>query len=160
MTHANLTAAKVMTKNLHTVAADWPIDRLVDFLADHAISGAPVVTEAQKPIGVVSLTDLARAGGLGQKPANGSHAHAFYRHDLVDLVAREEKRTFHVRDDEPMTVGDIMTPMVFSVDEGASVQEVADAMIKGRIHRVLVTRAGQLVGIVSAIDLLPLVRDL
>jgi CBS domain-containing protein len=57
-------------------------------------------------------------------------------------------------------VGDIMTPLVFSVAEDATVQEVAAAMITGRIHRVFVTRAGALVGIISAMDLLPLVRDM
>ena len=44
--------------------------------------------------------------------------------------------------------------------EDASVQEVANAMVTGRIHRVLVTRAKKMVGIISSLDLLPLVRDM
>ena len=50
--------------------------------------------------------------------------------------------------------------MVFSVDETASVQEVASAMITGRIHRVLVTRHNKMVGIISSLDLLSFVRDM
>ena len=59
-----------------------------------------------------------------------------------------------------MTVQDIMTPTVFSVDEEAALQHVADAMIRGRIHRVFVTRQKKLVGIITALDMLKIIRDL
>jgi len=57
-------------------------------------------------------------------------------------------------------VRDIMTPMIFSVSENTSVQEVADVMLKRRIHRVFVTRDGKLAGIVTALDMLKVIRDL
>jgi CBS domain-containing protein len=50
--------------------------------------------------------------------------------------------------------------MVFDVSENAPVQDVADTMIRGRIHRVLVTRDSELAGIITALDLLEVVRDL
>jgi CBS domain-containing protein len=53
-----------------------------------------------------------------------------------------------------------MTPMIFSVREDTSVQEVADTMLKGRIHRVFVTRDGKLTGIVTALDMLQVIRDM
>ena len=53
-----------------------------------------------------------------------------------------------------------MTPMLFDVPETATVQEVADMMVRGGIHRVLVTVEKKLVGIVSALDVLKVVRDL
>jgi len=158
VTRMKVTAAQVMTGNVLTVRADWPVNQLVDFLADHAISGAPVVSSGQEPIGVVSLTDVARMGALGEK--DKSDVPAFYRHDLARFIARDEMHGLHVTAESQTTVGDIMTPMVFSVTEDASVQEVAEAMLTGRIHRVFVTRDGKLVGIISAMDLLPLVRDL
>jgi CBS domain-containing protein len=52
-----------------------------------------------------------------------------------------------------------MTGVVFSVDEDATVEEVANMMVTGRIHRVFVTRAGKIVGVISSLDLLPLVVD-
>jgi hypothetical protein len=39
-------------------------------------------------------------------------------------------------------------------------EEVASAMVTGHIHRVLVTRAKKMVGIISSMDLLELVRDM
>ena len=37
---------------------------------------------------------------------------------------------------------------------------VADTMLKGRIHRVFVTRDRKLVGIVTALDMLQVIRDI
>ena len=116
------------------------------------------MSTARKPIGVVSLTDVARNGGLGEH--GSADAHGFYKNELASVVARDEMRGLHVETESATTVGDIMTPLVFSVDESVPVQEVAEAMITGRIHRVFVTHAGALVGIISAMDLLPLVRDM
>jgi signal-transduction protein with cAMP-binding, CBS, and nucleotidyltransferase domain len=40
------------------------------------------------------------------------------------------------------------------------VQQVADMMIKKRIHRVFVTREGKVVGIISTPDILKIIRDM
>jgi CBS domain-containing protein len=37
---------------------------------------------------------------------------------------------------------------------------VADAMIRGRIHRVFVTRDEKLVGIITTMDMLKIIRDM
>lgn len=72
----------------------------------------------------------------------------------------EELSRFRVEVADALTIGDIMTPMVFAVPANAAVQDVAEMMITGRIHRVLVKQDDKMVGIISALDLLPLVRDM
>ena len=62
------------------------------------------------------------------------------------------------RRDGSSKVREIMTPMIFSVDTSASAQEVADTMIRGRVHRLFVMEGGRLVGVISSLDLLSLVR--
>jgi CBS domain-containing protein len=52
-----------------------------------------------------------------------------------------------------------MTPVVFEVPHEARVDEVADMMTSGRIHRVVVTSGGRVSGIVSALDLVLVLRD-
>jgi CBS domain-containing protein len=155
----NKTAADVMTKDVATVDPDWPLDRLMTFLTDRAISGAPVVNAEGEPIGVVSLTDIAR-NGVTVEGAAGGRTKAYYEESLARHVAHEEVGRFHADSRSPTAVRDIMTPVVFAVDADATVQEVAETMATGRIHRVLVTRAGKMAGIISAMDLLPLVRDM
>ena len=53
-----------------------------------------------------------------------------------------------------------MTPMIYKVTEDTQVQRVADVMIRNQIHRVFVTREERIVGIVSAVDLLKIIRDM
>jgi CBS domain-containing protein len=53
------------------------------------------------------------------------------------------------------TVGDIMTPVTFTLTEDASVSRAAALMAFERVHRVPVVDAGgKVVGIVSALDVL------
>jgi CBS domain-containing protein len=53
-----------------------------------------------------------------------------------------------------------MTPMIFKVEENTSVQVVAETMLRGRIHRVFVTRGSTLTGIVTTLDMLQVIRNL
>jgi CBS domain-containing protein len=53
-----------------------------------------------------------------------------------------------------------MTPTIFRVDEDETVQRVADTMIRGHIHRVFVTQEEKVIGIISAADMLEVIRDM
>ena len=52
-----------------------------------------------------------------------------------------------------------MTPMVFSVSVNASLAEMADIMIGGRVHRLIVTEGNEVVGIVTTLDMLKTLRE-
>ncbi len=155
----DLTARDVMTERVLTVQADWPVTHLTEFLLEHGISGAPVTTAEGTLIGVVSLTDIVRHESLPQKEPHPHGAHDFYVLSLEGRYAEEEWSAFRIDEGSEVTVRDIMTPTIFKVHERAPVREVADLMIKGRIHRVFVTRGDTIVGIVTALDLLQVIRD-
>jgi len=155
-----LTARDVMTRDVLAAQADWPVDRLAEFLIENDISGAPVIAEDGTLIGVVSLTDIVRHDSLHQKEP---HAHVYRTHDyylpvLEDRYAQEEVAMFQIRGDSDVTVQDIMTPMIFEVDEATPVPQVAEKMVRGRIHRVFVTRQNTVVGIITALGLLDVLR--
>lgn len=152
------TAAEVMTRDVLTVRDDLSVAELAAFFETHRISGAPVTSAEGIPVGVVSLSDLARSSVV--RSSLTEEPHDFYVRGLERFISEEEKLGFRVYSEASTLVRDIMTPEVFSLDETSSVGEVAQAMLTGRIHRVFVTRAGQIVGIVSAMDLLRLVRDM
>jgi len=86
------------------------------------------VLEDEAMVGVVSIRDLARVW-----------------HDRPSV-----KRSMRVRD--------VMTPVVFSVHEQTELADVAETMVRGRIHRVVVLRGRSPVGIVSSLDLLRLLQ--
>ena len=154
-----LTVARVMQREVLSVDADWSLDRLAGFLIDNSISGAPVTTGDGELVGVVSLTDIVRQNSMPDSEAGTRDTHDVYLYDLQRHMSQEELRVFHTQYESPVRVRDIMTPMIFKVSEDASLQEVADTMLKGRIHRVFITRGNRLTGIVTALDMLQVIRD-
>jgi CBS domain-containing protein len=156
----SLKARDILNRTVLAAHDDWPLDRLAEFFADNSISGAPVVGDDEELIGVVSLTDLVRYTSLQLREWPVEQPHAYYQHPLQNHYAREELAALRIKGEPPLTVHDIMTPMVFQVGEDTPVQKVADTMIRGHIHRVFVTHDKKVVGIISALDMLKVVRDL
>lgn len=75
--------------------------------------------------------------------------HWKYGVDEEDLVG------LHL-EDASLTVGDVMSPNLISVEEDARVSEIATLMIERHIHRLLVTNRGAVTGIITTTDLLGL----
>jgi CBS domain-containing protein len=154
-----LTAKDVMNKDVLSVGMDWSIEYLTDFLVENGISGAPVTSEDGKLVGVVSLTDIVRHSSLPGNTSQLNSPYDYYRHGLEHHYATEDIRSLNIGTEALDTVRDIMTPMVFDVTEGMKVKQVADTMIRGRIHRVFVTRDEKLTGVITTVDMLKVIRN-
>jgi CBS domain-containing protein len=163
MTDANVTmqrrAKEAMTPNVLTVRPEWPVEELADFLVRHGIHGAPVTSEAGDLLGVVSLTDIARASTLSEEDLAAADRHEYYQRLLEEpypsdpaVVPQEEHAQIRVQE--------IMTPVVLAVEEDASLRDVAARMVEARVHRLFVTREGKIVGILTALDLLRIIGDI
>jgi predicted transcriptional regulator len=153
-----LTAKQVMTSKVLAAEADWSIERLSEFLIENSISGSPVQSKKGNLIGVVSLTDIVHYETQHEKDLQWPHD--YYLHALERQCAREEAASFSIEAEPLKTVRAIMTPMIFQVTEDTPVQEVADMMIKNRIHRIFVTRDEKVIGIISTPDMLKVIRDM
>lgn len=117
----------LMSSSVCCVREDVSIEAVAALLTEGVFRGVPVVDEGGKPIGVVSGADLVR-------------------HHYDSGAAP----------DEPLsTVGDIMSDISFTLDEGASVSQAAAGMAFESIHCIpVVDPIGQLVGILSSLDVL------
>jgi CBS domain-containing protein len=146
----------VMTRLVHTAGTDWSLEELKTFLLEHGISGAPVVDSAGRLAGVVSTTDLVRASSTTLATESGS----FFAASLDRPLSLEELRSLQIDGESEQKVKDVMTPVVFQTDSDTPLDEVADMMVQGHIHRVVVTKDGAVTGIVSALDLVRALRDL
>ena len=154
-----LTAKDVMNKDVLSVGTDWSIEYLTDFLVENGISGAPVTSEDGKLVGVVSLTDIVRHNSLPGNDSRLNSPYDYYRHGLEHQYAKEDIRSLSIGTEPLDTVRDIMTPMIFDVTEDTKVKQVADTMIRGRIHRVFVTREQKLTGVITTVDMLKVIRN-
>jgi CBS domain-containing protein len=153
-----VTAGDVMNPSVITVRDDLTVQEVAALLTEKEITGAPVTNPRGKLVGVVSVTDIAENAAEGADFSPGGNATRLGRHDLEGRASRGELRDLHL-DNAGLPVRDIMTPTVFTVPESTPVSKLAKTMISGRIHRLLVTRRGRIVGIVTALDLLKLLVD-
>lgn len=141
------TAREMMTSEVRFARAEWSLEELMGFLTEHAITGAPVL-DGEKTVGVVSATDLVRNRVTPRFTlTEGSEM-------LSQGVAADELRGLRFEQDSGLSVRDIMTPLIYDVSLETTAREIADIMVRGRIHRVVVTHRGKPVGIVSALDVL------
>lgn len=146
-------ARDVMTTEVVKVPADLTVAELADVFMENEISGAPVVDEDGALVGVVSVFDVVRqsSGEMGVVTEQGNPE--FYVRGWEEQYTVEEFRKLRVQEGH-LTVRDVMTPAAFTVEEDDPISDVARTLVDGHIHRVLVTRGHEVVGIISSLDLL------
>jgi CBS domain-containing protein len=156
-----LTAKDIMNPDVVLVYSDMSVHELAAKLTEHGISGAPVLDRDGFLVGVVSLSDIVANDGHRSSIRGGEHVGDFFLQGWEDDLDETELRPFHVVDDDDgMTVADILTSVIYKVDETTDIAAMADTMIQGRIHRLVVTRDDAVVGIVSTLDMLKALRSL
>jgi CBS domain-containing protein len=152
-----LTAKDVMNRQVLTVRVDLTVRELAAFLIENQISGAPVIDRDGRLVGVVSVTDVAE-NGAERPDLVDDHSSRPVR-GWEERLNPEDVRPLHIESDD-LLVRDIMTPTVYTVPEDTPVSQLARTMVAGRIHRLLVTGNGRVVGIVTSLDLVRLLdRD-
>jgi CBS domain-containing protein len=151
----NYTAKDIMNPNVMTVRDDMTLHELATFLTENEISGSPVLDRRGKLIGVVSVTDIALSEAERASIETDPASPGFYSGGLRERVRREDLAGLHL-ENNGLLVRDIMTPAVYTVPDTASVSEIAKTMITGRLHRLLVIRGHQVVGIITTLDLIKL----
>ncbi len=158
---ALVTARDLMRHNVVTVAKNSPLSELERILADHRITGAPVVDEAGTIVGVVSMRDLIDrySEDVDAKPRREPN---WFAVPFEHVLEEEEYAPFDVPKESEETVADIMTADVVSVPADAGIREISRTMTQKKVHRVLVEREGQpgtYVGIVGTFEILDMLAE-
>ena len=150
-----LAAADVMSRDVLAVDPDMTVHELAAFLTDNQISGVPVRGRNGRLLGMVSLTDIAEGEAEeGVLHEDRSDPEATLR-GWEDEATSDEMRELHVEAGETL-VREIMTPTTYSVAHDTPISDLARTMLAGRVHRLLVVRDGNVIGIVTSLDLLKL----
>ena len=138
-------ARDVMTKDVVTVGPETTVGEIAALLVRHRIGAVPVVSsDDRRLLGLVSQTDLVHRSETGTEKRRKWWLEAFAD---PDAKAREYVRSHGHK------AQDVMTRMVISVSESASLAEVADALDTHRIRQVPVVTDGRLAGMISRADL-------
>lgn len=146
------TVADIMERELVTVPAGETVRHAVRLLTEAGISGAPVVDEDGRTVGVVSASDVLQLASRDAEVPAGAPPGFFTSEqaagDVLDGIEIPESIF------DEYSVADIMTPATFSVTPDTSIADLADFLLRGRIHRALVVEGEELRGIVTSFDVL------
>jgi CBS domain-containing protein len=137
-----------MTANPLSLREDIPIREAVAFLVDRGISGAPVIDEAGRPVGVLSQTDVLVHDREEVEHLAGTEL------EYGTPLPRHWWNQFQIERVDTTPVRDLMTPAVFCVGADTPAAGVVEQMRELNVHRLFVVDdAGVLVGVVTAMDI-------
>jgi len=133
---------QLMTTRVVSVPPEMPLKGVAALLAEHRISGVPVV-QAGEVLGVVSEGDiLAKERGPAAAPAEG----------MLSWILGDGGEEIRAKL-EARTAGEAMNTPAVTIEPWRSASAAASLMIERAVNRLPVVKAGKLVGIVSRADL-------
>lgn len=132
-----------MIKKIITIKSGATLEQAARILVKKNISGAPVIDDNGKMIGMISEKDLFRA------------LYPNFRDILSDIkfLFSKNKIKYQIEKKKKTIVDNIMTEKIVTIDENAPLLKAGSLMLTERIHRIPVTRDNRLIGIVSRRDI-------
>ncbi len=145
------TAQKIMTAPAISVAPETKLKEVVNVMAEHNISGVPVIDAEGKVVGIISETDIVKYAGKTQairfiSPSGWICPYGEITEGMVyrkgfELLASTTAKT-------------VMAKKVITVRGDASGLEIARIMSRRKINRVpVVDGDGRLLGLITRADL-------
>jgi CBS domain-containing protein len=123
----------IMTRNVICALSDLSIETVIDLLVSNYIGCVPVVDDDGCPAGMITKRDLVEP--MANRVATADESPA------CQALA-------------PRTAGEAMLPIAYTLDERATVAQVAALMATEDLHHVpIVSVKGRLIGVVSSLDI-------
>lgn len=152
------TARDVMTDSVVTVSPEASLMDVLRLFVEEEIHAAPVIGDDGEIVGVISSTDLLRAQ---EDEHDTARATTDYLRGVLELSLPDGSGDLDDFQDRlgQRTVSEVMTTGYLSVPSDAGVAEVARRLRENRVHRIWVEENGRLVGVVSTLDLMPVIEQ-
>ena len=142
-----LKAKDIMTKDVITLSPDTTVEKAGRLFIDRGMSGAPVVDSEGKLFGVVTENDLISKNRRLHIPTVLRLFDAFIPLGASKLEEELKRMT-------ASTVGEICSRDVVTVDEEASIEDIATIMTERNVHLLPVMGEGKLMGIIGKKNLI------
>lgn len=152
------TARDLMQREVITVGPGTPLLEVHRLFLEEEITGAPVVEDDGRVVGVVSSSDLLRAV---EEEYEAPRSDPTYFREIQTFSGPDWTQHWPADFQDRLaerTAADVMTAEVLFVAPDATIAEVARELRRHRVHRVLVAEEGRLVGIISTFDLVALLE--
>jgi CBS domain-containing protein len=135
----------VMTPKVICIGADEPVLKAARLMLQNRISGLPVLDKEGELVGIVTEGDFLRRGELGTQRQ---------RPKWLEFIVGPAKLAQEYVHTSGRKVEEIMTPDPWTIGEDETLEAVVEMMERRHIKRILVTRSGRMVGIISRANLM------
>lgn len=152
--------ADLMTSDVVTASPNMTLKDVDRLFTTNAISGAPVLDDG-RVVGVISQSDVVRVLYDQQVATTDISQFLLSPYPIPFPALAEISRERAAIADRlvEMTVAEAMTQVPVTIASTDDISVAATTMVAERVHRVLVTDDGALVGILSTLDLAALLID-
>jgi CBS domain-containing protein len=161
-----------MTRDMATLGPEDTLRDAIAMLSERYVTGAPVVS-GDDVVGVISAMDIMDFAASAMAMPAGADREDWSVDDVPDDAASSyftdlwDQGTDLLEDGSVLehdvladhTVGEAMTRTLVMLPSDTEVHQAAAYMIERGVHRILVTDAGQLEGMVTTTDFLRLVAE-
>lgn len=140
-----VTAGQIMTRDVICAHDTDPVTDVVKRLADHDISGVPVIRQDRTVAGVISEKDFLSRMGKSETPVS-----------FMQVILQCLEHTGCLAADlQDLTAADIMSAPAVTLRASTPLFEIADTMDQRNINRIpVIDDNGRLAGIVARSDLI------
>lgn len=152
------TAKDIMTEEVLMAYEGWSIKKLMDFYIRHGISGAPVIASDHSLVGVVTATDVVNFENKSYVDKSDM-VETIYHESVGYTYQKSDIEKLALNADENCTVHQIMAKYVIQVDEGTSIDDIADIMLNKGVRRLFVTRNSLMIGVITTTNILKAIVD-
>ncbi|HEY3375554.1 MAG TPA: CBS domain-containing protein [Candidatus Aquicultor sp.] len=148
MAQLKLRARDIMSKEIVVFTPDMTVKEAAGILSAKGISGAPVVDNEDRLVGMVSESDLIMQDVRLHFPTFIQLLDGYiYLPSSMQRFEEEFKKAVGAK------VGDVMSTEVVTIGEDDTVEDIATLMVEQDISRAPVMSDGKLVGIITKGDL-------
>ena len=143
-----LTAKEIMTRKIITVELELDVSELATLFWTNRISGAPVVDESGKLLGIVTESDLIDQSKKVHIPTIITIL------DSMIFLENPAKLDKEIKKMTGTKVKDIYSAEVVTVTEDTEMAEIATIMADRSLHTLPVVRGEKLVGVIGKADII------
>ncbi len=124
-------ASDIMSRNVLTINENKPLQEARQIMVEEDITALPVTSNDGDLVGIITQTDFFQLDGL-----------------LASKIIREHWMV------DDLKVRDLMVKNTVTLPETANLSELSKIMVDNHIHRVVIVKDSQIVGLITAMDVL------
>jgi CBS domain-containing protein len=140
----------VMDTEVPAIYPSDSVERVLQVMQEHELSGVPVVNEGGRCVGIVTEEDLILSGE-NEDLHLPHYVQLFGGFIFLERLSHFEDR---LRKAAASTAGDLMTADPITIEATATVDEAARVIAASKHNRLPVVEHGRLVGVVTRVDVL------